>query len=489
MIGRAEDPVGASSPPELVASGAPSGGLGIAFVLAIGLAVVAIIPTAVVPLLGTLAGQLHGSASSIAWSVTAVSLAYGVTNPACGRLGDIYGYRNIILACLAITGIGTVLCAIATAMPMFLVGRILQGAAGGLIPVSIGLVRNTVSPDKVRVGMGLVNSGIGLGVGVGFMLGGLLQDYAWNVTFWIMLVFVLVAIVSIAMLVPRPQGRSSRSLRDFDLIGAVLITIGATGILLPLSKGAEWGWTSPTTLGLFAAGAAVLVVFAKWESRHVAPLVQLRLFAVPHFLLPNIAVALLAATTGAVFIFFVGYTSAPPDLAGYGFGASVLRAGSFMLPYSIMAFLVSPLSARLGQGVGARTLLITGGMLTTLTFAFLTWNHDQQWQIYLGSAVYGIALACFNPALYALVADAFSIDKAGVAQGMSTLSEQLGSSVGSAATTAVLAASLIPGTQLSTAGAYTHAYVLCVGFATVGLIVAVVEAFIHRTRGSAIRGR
>ena len=452
----------------------------IAAVLAFAMTVSAIASVVVVPLLGELAVELHASPTAAAWSLIIVTLITGVTTPVFGRLGDLFGYRKLLIAAFALLTVGTIVCATATSMPVFLAGRALQGFVGGVLPVAIGTVRNYVRPSRVRLAIGIIVAGEGVGVGVGFILGGLLQSHPWNDAFWVLLAPVAVSLALIVTVVPGSS--AGQVIRRFDIPGAVLLMAGALGLLLPLSQGPTWGWASGRTIGLFIAGAVLLLVWGWWELHTADPLIDLRPFRSVHFLLPNVVTFALGASIGAVFLLFVGYAEIPAAVAGYGFGASTLHAGSFLLPDAVCVLIAGPLVGLLAYRKGARPVVITGAVLIAATFLLLAPAHDRQWELYLGSAVFGTAVAFSLTGLYSVVGEAVGPDQAGMAQGVNSLVVGLGSATGSAAVTSLLSAHVIAHTPLSVPAGYTYSYIMCglLGLLAVGVSVA--EARIARRR-------
>jgi MFS family permease len=461
---------------------APSGRNGtlIATTLAFAMTVTAIASVVVVPLIGELAITLHASATAAAWSLIIVTLITGVTTPVFGRLGDLFGYRKLLIVSFGLLTVGTIVCATATSMPVFLTGRVLQGFVGGVLPVAIGVVRNHVRPERVRLAIGIIVAGEGVGVGVGFILGGLLQSHPWNDAFWVLLAPAAVSLALVVAVVP--GSAAGRAVRRVDIPGAVLLMAGALGLLLPLSEGATWGWAAGRTIGLFAAGAMLLVIWGWWELRSADPLIDLRPFANVHFLLPNVAAFAVGMSIGAVFLLVVGYAEIPAAIAGYGFTASTLHAGSFLLPDAVCVLIAGPLMGVLAHRKGARPVFIIGAFLIAVTFLLLAPAHDEQWELYLGSAVFGTGVACSLTGMYSVVAEAVGPDQAGMAQGVNSLVVALGSATGSAAVTSLLSAHVIPHTPLSLPSGYTNSYVMCglVGLLAVG--VSVTEARIARRR-------
>jgi MFS family permease len=318
-------PDGARQAP--VTTSRPGGGAGpgaarashgtlIASVLAFAMTVVAIANVIVVPLLGELSAKLHASATAAAWSLIIVVLIGGVTTPVFGRLGDLFGYRKVLIVVFAGLTLGTVVCATASSMPVFLAGRVLQGFVGGVLPVAIGVVRNNVRAERARLAIGIIVAGEGVGVGVGFILGGLLQSYAWNVAFWVLLAPTAVSLALIIAFVP--GAAAGRAMHKVDIPGAILLMAGVLALLLPLSEGGTWGWASAATLGLFAAGVVLMLAWGWWELHVTDPLIDLRPFANVHFLLPNLTGFAVGMSIGAVFLLFASPRPAMGDLHRLG---------------------------------------------------------------------------------------------------------------------------------------------------------------------------
>lgn len=352
-----------------------TGGLGLA--LALAMMTAAINAVVVIPLLPELATSFDSSISTAAWSLIAVTLASGVATPIFGLLGDLLGYRKPLLAAFAMLTVGTVVCATASTMAVFLLGRVLQGLVAGALPIAIAVARTHSRPDRVRPAMGVIVGGESLGVGIGFILGGLRQNQDWSTSFWVLLAPAALSLALILFMVPRSAPANPGR---FDVVGAALLSVGGTA--------------------------------------------------------------------GALFLLFIGYAQIPSKIAGYGFGAPTLDAGSFLIPDAVAVVIVGLVAGRLAHSYGPRPVMLTGSALVAVTFLLLAPAHDQQWQLFLGSALFGAATALSLTGMYALIAEAIPEEQAGSAQGVNSLVYALGSASGSAAATAILAANLIPNTPL-----------------------------------------
>ncbi|MBY6679306.1 MFS transporter [Rhodococcus sp. BP-332] len=449
--------------------------------LAFSEALVAVSATAAIPLIPKMSESFGASGAATAWIAIISPLMGGVTTPVMGRLGDTFGYRKVLVAAFGLLCVGTLLCAVSTSLPMFLCGRALQGFVIGTLPAVVGILRNHLEPKAVRSALGIVVAGQGVGVGVGFILGGLLQDYDWSVTFWVMLGLATLAVIALLTTLPGASGEHTGG--RLDLVGAAMFSCFCVGMLLPLSMGSTWGWSSPVTLGLFVIAAVALPVWAVWELRHPEPTVDVRLFSNPFFVLPNIAGFMIGATCGALFLLFVGYASLPREVAGFGFSASILQSGSFLVPDAVCVLIGGLLVGRIAARRGPRFVLLVGSVLTSVAYLFLTLAHTEKWQMYLASAVVGFGIAGANTGMYLQVARTVSPDRAGMAQGVNSLVYGLGSATGSAAIAAILAAhtNAFP---FSDDRGYGVSYALCFVFGIIAVGSTLLDGFLAKRSGA-----
>ena len=233
--------------------------------------------TLVVPIQARLPELLHASREDTAWVVTVTLLVAAIVTPIAGRLGDMYGKRRIVLALLAALVVGSVIAALSTSIIGVIVGRGLQGAVTGVVPLGISILRDILREERVDSAIALISATLGVGGALGLPLSALVTQYAdWHALFWMsaglgVVVFALVLwVVPVSVL--RTAGR-------FDYLGAAGLAVGLSGILLSISRGNEWGWTSPPVLAMGLGGLAVLLVWGWYELRIAEPLLDLRVAA------------------------------------------------------------------------------------------------------------------------------------------------------------------------------------------------------------------
>src|ERR671928_1783407 len=296
-------------------------------------------------------GRLGADPADATWLLTAFLLTSSVATPLLGRLGDMHGKERWLLISLAVFGIGSVVAALATSLPVMIVGRAIQGSGGAIFPLAIGIIRDEFPREKVATGIGTISAMFGIGGGVGLVVAGVFVDHvsvAW--IFWLSALAAALAAFATWRFVPESPVRVSARI---DWLGGVLMSLALLALLLAVSEGNAWGWTSGRVLGLFATAAALGVAWGRWEWRVVDPLVDLRLMRARPVWTTNLAALAIGFAMFGSFV-LIPQLVQTPSAAGYGFGASVTASGLFLLPSSLVMLVAGPLSGRLGNRYGSK---------------------------------------------------------------------------------------------------------------------------------------
>ncbi|WP_276319289.1 MFS transporter [Streptomyces griseoviridis] len=440
-------------------------------VLALAGTTAAIMQTLVTPLLPRLSDILHTAPSNAAWVVTVTLLASAVCVPVTGRLGDMLGKRRMMLACTVPLFAGSVICALSSSVVPMIVGRGLQGMGMGMVPLGIALLRDVVPKEKLSSSIALVGASMGIGGGLGLPIAAAVTQYAnWRVLFWGSAVLALVIAALIRSVVPAVPA-TARGQR-FDAPGALGLGAGLVMLLLAVSKGADWGWASATTLALFTGSAVLLGAWGGWELRVGSPLIDLRATARPRVLLTNVA---------SVFTSFSMYASMLvlpqllqfPAATGYGLGQSVLAAGLWMAPGGLMMMLVSPLGGKLTDAKGPKFTLISGALVIAAGYGVSLALMGSAVGVMVAVMVVNSGVGLAYGSIPALIMGSVPQSETAAANGFNTLMRSLGTSVGAAVIGVLLAQ------MTTTAGA--HTFTSETGFRTalvVGCVVALVSAAI-----------
>lgn len=405
--------------------------------LALAGVIAAVMQSLVTPLLADLPRILHTSASNAAWVVTATLLVAGVSVPVIGRLGDVFGKRRMLLVCSVPLVVGSVVCALADSVVPMIVGRGLQGMGMGMVPLGIALLRDLVPADRLSSSIAMVSASMGIGGGLGLPIAAAVSQYtSWRVMFWGAAALSAAVAVLIHLVVPDapPTAKGQR----FDIPGAVGLGAGLVCLLLAVSKGADWGWGSPATLGLFAAAAVVLLAWGRFELATTDPLIDLRTTGRPRVLLTNAA---------SLFLGFGMYASMLvipqllqfPEATGYGLGQSMLAAGLWLLPGGLMMMVVSPLGAKLTDARGPKFTLVSGALVLAAGYVAALLLSGSAWGLMLAVMISNSGVGLAYGAMPALIMGAVPASETGAANGFNTLMRALGTSIGAAVVGVLLA--------------------------------------------------
>lgn len=448
--------------------------------------VAAIMQTLVTPLISELPQLLHTSASNASWVITATLLSAAVFVPISGRLGDLLGKRTMLIASCVPLLLGSVLCAVADSVVPMIAGRALQGMGMGLVPIGISLLRDVLPPDRLGSAIALVSASMGIGGGLGLPIAAGVADYAsWRVLFWGTAVLTVVIIGMLWTVIPTPAADGRPAGGRFDFVGAIGLSVGLVCLLLPVSKGGDWGWGSTRTLGLFTASAAILMLWARWELRVPEPLVDLRVTARPRVLLTNAASVLVGFGMYAQAL-IVPQLLMLPKLTGYGLGQSMLAMGLWMAPGGLMMMVVSPFGGKLSAARGPKFTLAAGALTIAVGYGLALPLMGSTWGVLIVTIVCNSGVGLAYGAMPALIMSAVPLSATASANSFNTLMRSLGTSVSAAVMGVVLSQMTVDlgGHALPSEGGFRVGLVIGCG---VALIAAAVAAFIPAPPGPRLR--
>jgi EmrB/QacA subfamily drug resistance transporter len=408
--------------------------------------------TMVIPALPTLQHDLHTTTTWVTWVLTVYLLVASVATPVLGRLGDQYGKERLLVIALAIFLGGSAGAAIAWNIWSLIAWRALQGAGAAVFPLSYGIIRDEFPPEKVGVAIGLVSAVFGIGGGFGIVLSGLIVDnLSWRWLFIVGAVNIAAALVLVHRYVPESPIKSPSRV---DVIGASLLSGGLVAMLVALTEGEAWGWTSARTLLLFAVAAVLLVAWALAELQVPDPMVDMRMLAIRQVLFTNLTALVAGFAMFGTFVLVPNFVEIPHGLPAavqrmvhFGFDASVTKAGLYLLPSSFALLFAGPIAGLIGRRVSSKWPLAVGLALVSLAAASLAAFHGSSWEILVAMFVLGIGVGFAFAAMATLITEAVRPTETGVATGMNTVMRTVGGVIGGQVGAALLAAHTVKGTS------------------------------------------
>ncbi|WP_329164023.1 MFS transporter [Streptomyces sp. NBC_01717] len=446
-------------------------GGGVVPVLAFAGITVAVMQTLLVPVIKDLPALLHTDPSNATWVMTATLLAGAVATPIMGRLGDLYGKRKMLLTSLAVMVIGSLICAFTDQLVVMIAGRALQGFAMGAIPLGIGIMRDELPREKLGSAMALMSSSIGVGGGLALPAAALVAQHAdWHTLFFGAAGLGVLSMVLTVLAVPET---SLRAPGRFDLPGALGLSLGLVCLLLPITKGSDWGWTSATTLGLIAASLLILVLWGLFELRSPAPLVDLRTSARREVLLTNLTSVMVGVAFYAVSLVLPQLLQLPAS-TGYGLGQSMVVAGLCVAPLGLTMMFVAPLYARLSARRGPKVSLMLGMLIIAIGYGAGLGLMSAAWQTVMIAVVLGAGIGLAYSSLPALIIGAVDPSETGAANGLNTLMRSIGTSVSSAVIGMVLANTSVRmgPVQVPSMEGFRTSFMIATGAVLIGLVLA-----------------
>ncbi|MWV51537.1 MFS transporter (plasmid) [Rathayibacter sp. VKM Ac-2803] len=457
-----------------------AGGTAIIAYLSLGGLSFAVLQSLVAPALGTIGQDLDATTSEVSWVLTAYLLSASVLTPILGRLGDMVGKRKVLLVVLSLLLVGTVLAALAPNLSVLILARVLQGAAGAVMPLSIGIVRDELPPERVSITIGLLSAIFGIGAGVGIVAAGpIVAALSWHWLFWLPAVLVLIALLGAIFGIPESPVRTPGRL---DLVGTAILSVGLVSVLLAIGDGQSWGWGDVKTVGLLALGAVALIVFVLVELRVAEPLIDVRLFRHRGVWTAHVVALVFGFAMFGTFILIPTLLQLPSAL-GYGFGKSVSEAGLYLLP-TVVAMIVSGVAAgALVRAVGAKVPMIVGSVAVIAAFVLPAVAHGEEWQILVSGVLTGIGIGMALAATSNAIVESVPAEQTGEAISANTVLRTIGSSIGTAVIAALLSSN-ITAQGAPTDEAFSIGFWASAAAGVLALIAALIAPGIRRRVGA-----
>jgi EmrB/QacA subfamily drug resistance transporter len=423
--------------------------------------------------------SLGFSGAGLQWVVNAYAIAFAGFLLLGGRLADLLGRRRVFIGGLLLFSVASLVGGLASSQGMLVGARAAQGLGGAIIsPASLAIITTTFTDGAERnKALGAWGAMGGAGGAFGALLGGVLTDFAgWE---WILFINVPIGLAA-AVLAPRfvKEGHDAGRTRQFDLAGALSVTLGLVAIVYAIVRTEVNGWGSTQTIVVLGAGLVLIALFLAIEGRFaVRPLMPLRIFRSRPLSGANAVVFLLGASMFGMWYFVSLYLQ---QVLGY----SPLEAGLAFLPMTLTIIAGSTIASRLTARRGPKPLLVFG--MSLMAIGLLWFSRVSPGGSYLSDVIAPSLLvaaglgSAFVPVTIAAMAGVAPAE-AGLASGLVNTSRQMGGALGLAILATVATARTDSfaghGAAALTAG-YQRAFEIGAGFAVAGLLVAL---FVLRT--------
>jgi EmrB/QacA subfamily drug resistance transporter len=378
--------------------------------------------------------DLNFSQESLQWVITAYSILFGGALLLGGRLADILGRRRLFMIGLVVFTVSSLLDGLAWSEGSLIAFRTLQGLGAALLsPAALSILTTTFREGRERnLALGIWGAASGSGGAAGVLLGGALTSaFSWS---WIFFINVPAGIAVLA-LTPFLLRESKAELdhRHFDAAGAASITGGLMLLVYALTRAAQHGWGTTTSIGLLAASAVLILGFVVIEARSKAPLLPLGIFRLRTLAASNVSGLLLA---GSLFSQFFLLTLYMQQVLHY----SALKTGVAYIGLTLTIIVFSGVAQALATRIGIRPVLTAGMVLSgaaLVMYTRLPVHGHYFWDLFPAFILSGLGLALAFVPMSIGGLTGVKEDQAGVASGLINTSQQVGGAIGVAVATTV----------------------------------------------------
>ncbi|MEU7815954.1 MFS transporter [Pseudonocardia sp. NPDC049154] len=378
-----------AAPPAGPVAAEPRGSLSTLVLLVLGVFAYLTMEMMVAPIVPFVQQELGITASQSAWMLTGLLVVGAVCLPLATRYADIADKKKVFLVVLGLSGVGAITAAVATTAPLLIAGQMLQGVGVAVVPIAIGIMRDSQPLDRARTANTIFVVSGGVGAAVAYVaVGPIVTHLHYSFIYWLpTIVIAAVVLVGVRVLPSCPPVTGG----TVDWAGAVVLGAALVSLLLGLTFPTTLGWGSPLVLGLLVLTIALLAVFVVVERRHSSPLVDLRGLA-EREILGVLGINVAHAITNFVMYVILPTVALLPIALGYGMGGDASTAGLVLLPYALLVIVAGPTAQRLEPIVGRRGNMMLSAVFIIAAGLVLLPIGSTPWTPYLCSALMGLGL-------------------------------------------------------------------------------------------------
>lgn len=433
------------------------------------------------PLLPTIVVVDHVSLGDSQWALTISLLIGAVATPVLGRLSDGRWRKQVILGAVLAVFIGCVLAALPAGFVPLLLGRGLQGVGLGLVPLTIAIARDALPTKQAGSAIALLGVTTAVGIGVGYPVAGIITQYlGLDATFGFGAIISGLAFVLALIILP---ASSDHPTHRVDVVGTILLSASVTGLLIVLAEGQSWGWESTLLLTVALISLVLLVGWVWYELRTPHPLVDLRLLRHRSVLAANSTILLVGIGIYPLLSLVVRFVQTPPS-TGYGFGASVIIAGTMLVPFSLASFVASKVAVPVARRTSPELVVALSCIVLLATMGSFLVAHDTLWEILTVMGLAGFGVGCVFASNPLQIIRGVPAQETGSAMSFYQVLRAVGFSAGSALSATVLVIYIPAGHALPTITGYNVASLISIGVLFAALVLSSALAF-HITLSSA----
>ena len=423
--------------------------------------------------------------SAVSWVLTGFLLVGAASAAIAGRLGDVFGRKRVLIVLLLASVFGSVISLAIPTIGGVILGRSIQGLAGGILPLAFGIIREHVNKKNLSIAIAVTAGAAMLaGAGGNLVAGYIVQFAGWH---WIFVVSGVLTVITTILAIWLPGSIRAAKRDRIDWLGGILFAPAIGLVLFGINVSTGLGWASPVVWGMIGIGLLLLAFWAIWEFKQKAPMVNVRYFAQRNLGLTYLITALTGFGLGGA-----GYLGQLimqyPTAAPVGFGIPAGAAGLTSFCIGLFGFLLSPLAGRIARGGRAKTSFIisaVSGIIAAILTALSATVWDSFPAFIFSQVILTVSTAFLLSSIPMLVVEGAAAKNTSEATGISSVIQTASSGIGTSVSAAILgvfaveiAAGFAPSSEMG--------YIVIFGLTAVLTGIALVAAlFLKRKPASA----
>ena len=410
---------------------------GVLLVALIAIFVTSMVADGITPALPVLQRELHASTNSMGWFYTAPMLSAVVTLPLIGKLAEIFSRRRILCVILFIVFVGMLLSALADSAPLLIVGQMLSGLSLSLFPLSVGLIRDSCTPERVGPANALVGSLGAVAPMVGLLAcGPIIDHFSYKWLFWgpcIALAFCLI----LMLILPTERHEESAHRKVIDWSGALFLSLALGSGLLAISRISENPWSDSGQIALFLISLASILIWIFHEKRTNDPLIDLSFFSNRTVLGSGLCLLVAGYVIVSVSVAVPVYAEFGKELGGLG--ATVGETSAYFLAMSLAGMAVTPIIDIAEKQIGSRYLICIAMLLLAATPWAISILPVGNTSVLFGMGVIGAAFTVVLVESMNVIAANFPADQVTEISSLTWVMKSFGATLGSQITACIMA--------------------------------------------------
>jgi EmrB/QacA subfamily drug resistance transporter len=391
------------------------------------------VETMVIPGVPTIQKDFSATAGVTSWITSALLIVGSAVAPLFGKLGDTYGKKRMYLVAMTFYIAGVGVAGFAPSIYFLILARAVQGVGFAIMPLALAIITDVFPKERVATAQGIISGTFAIGACAGLIVGSyVVQDLGWQWAFHTAFVLSIALFLTVMKVIKRDRPGVKTKM---DYIGAAILMVGITLMLVYLTEGPTLGWYSAENLALLAPGAVLTALFFVYENRKAEPMIHVGILKIRNIFVSNM-VGLASGVTMFLLFFAVIYYAELP--VPFGLGLDIIAAGLVLAPATVVMLVVGPLLGRMTSRFGPKPVLLFGAMVSAIGMVLFIAHRGTTTDLSLDATVSFIGMVAIIIPIVNMISISLPRENVAVGLGMNTMLRNVGGAIGPVLATTIM---------------------------------------------------